>query len=268
MNKVAIITGGSSGIGRELVKVYAREGYNVFFSGRNSDRIRETETEVTGNYPVSCKGYQSDAGSEKDNKELIDEALDQFGRIDVLVCNAGVSMRALFSELDLKIFRKVMDVNFFGAVYAVKYALPHILESKGNIIAISSVNGVRSTPARSAYSASKFAMEGFFESLRTELLKSDVHVLVVNPGFTSTRIRKNALDAHGNVQGVSPRNERKMMSPEEVAERTFKAMKKKKRKLVLTRVGRWLIRLNYYFPKKIDKIVYNVLAREPNSPFK
>lgn len=267
MKKVAIITGGSSGIGKELVKLYAREGYNVLFTGRNQNRIKETENEVNKQGNVAI-GLQLDASKKEENEKMIDLAIEKYGRIDVLICNAGISMRALFKDLDIEVFKKVMDINFYGAIYAVKYALPYITKSKGNIIAISSINGLRSTPARSAYSASKFAMEGFFETLRTELLKSDVHVLVVNPGFTSTKIRMNALDANGSTQGQSPRDEKKMMSPQEVAERTYKAMKRKKRKLILTRTGRWLIRLNYYFPKKIDRIVYNVLAKEPNSPFK
>ena len=267
MKKVAIITGGSSGIGKELVRVYSGEGYHVLFTGRNEDRLQATQKEFSTD-EVECIGLKLDASLEKDNKELIDQALEKFGRIDVLICNAGVSMRALFQDLELDVFKKVMDINFYGPIYAVKYALPHLLASKGNIVAISSINGHRSTPARSAYSASKFAMEGFFESLRTELLKSNVHVLVVNPGFTGTKIRVNALDANGHTQGESPRDERNMMSPGEVAERTFRAMKRKKRKLLLTRTGRWLVRLNYYFPGIIDRIVYNVLAREPDSPFK
>lgn len=264
MNKVAIITGGSAGIGKELVKIYAENGYRVVFTGRDKDKIDQ----VQQGHSEGVVGLQLDAASEKDNKTLIDETIRKFGRIDVLICNAGISMRALFNDLDLEVFKRVMDINFYGTVYAVKYALPHILETKGDIIGISSINGHRSTPARSAYSASKFALEGFMESLRTELLRSGVHVLVVNPGFTSTEIRINALDAKGNPQGRSPREERKMMTAEEVARRTYKAMVKRKRKLLLTRTGRWLVRLNYYFPKKIDRIVYNVLAREDGAPFK
>jgi len=206
MQKVAIITGGSSGIGKSLVLKYANEGYAVVFTGRNSERMARVISEL-GDKPHLA--LELDAAGEADNKKLIDETVNKFGRIDVLICNAGISMRALFEELDLDVFRKLMDINFYGAIYATKFALPHLLESKGTIIAISSINGWRSTPARTAYSSSKFAMQGFYEALRTEVMTRGVHVLVVCPGFTSSNIRNAALTADGKVQGEPPRDEKK-----------------------------------------------------------
>ena len=203
MEKVAVITGGSSGIGKSLVLKYALEGYAVVFTGRNEGRVRETEEaldEIGGTYLA----LRLDSASQKDNQQLIDEAIKKFGSIDVLICNAGISMRALFEDIDLDVFKQLMDINFYGAIYAVKAALPHLLESKGSIVGISSINGRRSTPARSAYTSSKFAMEGFLETLRMEVMSRGVHVLVVRPGFTSSNIRNAALTADGKSQGESP----------------------------------------------------------------
>jgi short-subunit dehydrogenase len=209
----------------------------------------------------------ADAGSEADNKRMAEEALTRFGRIDILINNAGISMRALFQDLDLEVFRKVMDTNFWGTVYATKYCLPAILDSKGSVIGISSINGYRGTPARTAYTASKYAMNGFFESLRTEVMKKGVHVLVVAPGFTSSNIRNTALTADGSSQGESPRDESKMMTSEEVATRILRATTSRKRDLVLTTQGKLAVFLNKWIPGILDGIVYNQMAKEKDSPF-
>ena len=265
--QVAIITGGSSGIGKALVHTYADNGYAVVFTGRNEERMLEVEAELAKKN-ATFLGLRLDAAGIADNQSLIDQTVAKFGRIDVLICNAGIGMRALFEEMDIEVFQKVMDINFNGMLYATKFALPHILKSKGSIIGISSINGHRGTPARTAYTASKFAMEGFFESLRTEVMKRGVHILVVSPGFTSSNIRNQALAADGKSQGESPRDEGKMMSAEEVATQTYKAMVKRKRDLVLTTQGKLAVFLNKWMPGRMDKIVYNVMAKEPDSPFK
>lgn len=265
IQKVAVITGGSSGIGKSLVLKYASEGYAVAFTGRSGERMAQVADEL-GERPHLA--LVSNAADQADNQKMIDATIEKFGRIDVLVCNAGISMRALFEEVDLDVFKQLMEINFYGAIYATKFALPYLLESKGTIIAISSINGWRSTPARSAYSSSKFAMQGFFESLRTEIMNRGVHVLVVCPGFTSSNIRNAALTADGKVQGESPRDEKKMMSSDEVAERTFRAAKKKKRDLILTFQGKMAVFLNKLIPSRLDKMVYNMMKKEPDSPLK
>jgi short-subunit dehydrogenase len=150
----------------------------------------------------------------------------------------------------------------------VKYALPWILKSKGSIVGISSINGRRATPARSAYSASKYAMEGFLESLRTEVMKRGVHVLSVCPGFTASNIRNKALNAQGASQQESPRNEQKMMSAEEVADLTYRAVRLRKRDLVLTMQGKLAVLLNKIFPAMMDNMVWKVMKNEPDSPVK
>lgn len=265
-NKVVIITGGSSGIGKALALACARRGAKVVITGRNEERLHAVGQELDAlNAPNLV--LKLDVAVETDNQQLVDETLKTFGSIDVLINNAGISMRALFEEIQLDVFRKVMDINFYGTLYATKYCLPHILKSKGTIVGVSSINGYRGTPARSAYTASKYAMNGFFEALRTEVMHRGVHVLVVCPGFTGTNIRNAALTADGSQQGESPRDEGKMMTADEVAEATLKAMRRKKRDLVLTSQGKLAVFLNKWMPGRMDKIVFNVFAKEPDSPF-
>lgn len=211
---------------------------------------------------------QADVSAEADAKRIIDETLAKFGQIDVLINNAGISMRALFEEMDLSVLKRLMDTNFWGAVYCTKYALPHLLETKGSVVGISSIAGKKGLPGRTGYSASKFALEGFLETLRIENLKKDLHVLVACPGFTASDIRISSLSADGSAQGESPREENKMMSAQTVAHEIAEAVINRKRDLILTFNGRLTVWLNKFFPALIDKLVYKHMAKEPGSPFK
>ena len=150
--------------------------------------------------------------SKKDCQHLISETISKFKKIDVLINNAGISMRATLEDMNLSVMKKVMDINFYGTVFCTKYALPHILKSKGSVVGVSSIAGYKGLPARTAYSASKFAMQGFLESLRIENLKKGLHVLIACPGFTASNIRNTALSKDGEVQKESPRDESKMMT--------------------------------------------------------
>lgn len=177
-------------------------------------------------------------------------------------------MRAIFEEVDPEVIRKVMDINFYGAVYATKACLPEIIRNKGSIVGISSIAGFRGLPARTGYSASKFALNGFLEALRTELLNSGVHVLTACPGFTASNIRKRSLTEDGSSQGESPRKEEKMMTAEECATHIYRATVKRKRSLVLTFQGRMVVFLNKWLPHFADRIVYNVMKKEANTPIR
>lgn len=265
-NKVVVITGATSGIGEACAAVFGAAGAQLVITGRNAQKLEATAAKLQA-MNLTVLPLLADAGSEADNKRMAEEAIARFGRIDILINNAGISMRALFQDLDLEVFRKVMDTNFWGTVYATKFCLPAILDSKGSIIGISSINGYRGTPARTAYTASKYAMNGFFESLRTEVMKKGVHVLVVAPGFTSSNIRNTALTADGSSQGESPRDESKMMTSEEVATRILEATTRRKRDLVLTTQGKLAVFLNKWIPGILDGIVYNQMAKEKDSPF-
>jgi short-subunit dehydrogenase len=265
--KVVIITGASSGIGKSLAEEFARHGARLVIAARQQDKLNETKIQLAQS-GAEIISVAANVSKEEDCMRIINEAVSKFGGIDVLICNAGISMRAIFDELNLNVMKNLMDVNFWGTVYCAKYALPYLLKSKGSIVGISSIAGKKGLPARTGYSASKFAMEGFLETLRTENLKRDLHVLVASPGFTATNIRNAALTKDAAKQGSSPRNEKKMMSSEEVAHHIYKAVVKRKRDLVLSTEGKLTVWLDKFFPGLVDKLVYNHMAKEKNSPLK
>ena len=161
-----------------------------------------------------------------------------------------------------------MDVNFWGAVYCTKYALPYILKSKGSIVGITSIAGFHGLPGRSGYSASKFALHGFLETLRIENLKNGLHVLIAAPGFTASNVRKAALSADGTPQGESPLNENKLMTAEKVAQKIAKGILNRKRNIIISFEGKITVLLQRVIPKSLDRLFYNHMAKEPNSPFK
>lgn len=267
-NKVVIITGASSGIGKALVYEFARRGAKIAMGARNLEELKKIENDLKTRGTDSIS-VQTDVTNETDCKNLVETAHDHFGRIDVLVNNAGISMRALFDDLDLDVVRRLMDVNFWGTVYCTKYALPYILQTKGSLVGIISVAGFLGLPGRTGYSASKFAVRGFLNTLRVENLKKGLHVLVAAPGFTASNIRKTALVADGSQQGESPRAESKMMSSERCAQIIVNGVVKRKREIVMTLVeGKISVFLSKWFPSLLDKLAYSHMAKEPDSPFK
>jgi len=264
-NKVVIITGASSGIGKSLAVVFAKAGANVIVAARNLEKLNQLKDELKGLYIIPI---QTDVSKEEDCKKLIDETIRHYGTIDILINNAGISMRAIFEEVDLNVIRQLMDINFWGTVYCTKFALPYILKNKGSVVGVSSIAGYKGLPARTGYSASKFAMQGFLETLRIENLKKGLHVLIACPGFTASNIRNTALSKNGTMQGESPLKEEKLMTSEEVAKQIFKAIIKRKDRIIMTTQGKLVVLLNKFFPKLIDKMVYNHMAKEPNTPLK
>ena len=266
--KVVLITGASSGIGLACAEVFGKAGARIVITGRSEARLREAESSLKAQ-GIECLAIVADVSVEQDNQMMMEKCLEAFGRLDILINNAGISMRALFEEADLAVIQKVMGINFYGTVYATKYALPHLIASQGAIVGVSSIAGYRGLPARTGYSASKFAMQGFLEALRTELLPKKVHVLIACPGFTASNIRNTALAKDGTAQGESPRDEQEMMSAEAVAQHIFKAVQRKKHRLVLTGQGKLTVFLNKWLPAALmDRLVFNSLAKEADSPLK
>ncbi|HBF89152.1 MAG TPA: short chain dehydrogenase [Bacteroidales bacterium] len=264
--KVVIITGASSGIGLACANEFAKRGAKLVLAARNIEKLEEVRKSIEV-YSCEVLIVKTDVSIEEDCKNLIRKTIEKFNGIDILINNAGISMRALFADLDLSVIKQLMDINFWGTVYCTKYALPYLLNSKGSVAGISSIAGYKGLPGRTGYSASKFAMHGFLETLRIENLKTGLHVLIAAPGFTASNIRKTALASDGSMQGETPRNEDKMMPAEEVAKHLANAIEKRKRTLILTMQGKMTVLLNKFFPKFMDKMVYNHMAQEPNSPF-
>ena len=267
-NKTVIITGASSGIGKALAYEFGKKGANVVLAARNLTNLNEIVEDLEKN-GISALAVQTDVTSENDCRVLIEKTIERFGRIDVLINNAGISMRALLIDLQLDVMRRVMDTNYWGTVYCTKFALPHLLETGGSLVGMISIGGYIGLPGRSAYSAAKFAIRGFLDSIRVENRKTGLHVLVVAPGFTTSNIRRAALLADGSAQGETPRDENHMMSAEEVASHVYKALLKRRRHLVLTFYqGKLTILVAKIFPKLVDSQVYKTFAKEPDSPLK
>lgn len=267
LQKVIIITGASSGIGKALAIEAAKRNYSVVITGRNKAKLLTVFEAISNINHQQAHYVVSDVSVEKDCKRIVDETICRFGQIDILINNAGISMRALFSELNLDVIKNLMNTNFWGTVYCTKFALPYIIQQKGSIVAISSIAGFTPLPARTGYAASKAAIHGFLNTLRLEVQKHGVHVMIAAPGFTESNIRFTALTADGTPQGESPRAEEKMMKAEEVAYKVMNAIEKRKRQLILTSQGKMTVTLYKFFPKFIDKLIYNHMKKEPNSPF-
>lgn len=266
--KIVVITGASSGIGKALAFEFASRGSKIVLAARNLDKLKEVEEsiKVMGNEVLTVK---TDVSIEGDCKNLIKETFTKFGGIDVLINNAGISMRALFVDLDLSVIKNLMDVNFWGTVYCTKFAMPYITKSKGSVVGVISIAGYVGLPARSGYSASKYAVRGFLDTLRAENLKTGVHVLVAAPGFTTSNVRNVALTADGSSQGETPRDESKMMTAEECARLIANAVVKRKRELIMTFLeGKLTVWLKKWFPTLLEKLIYSHMAKEPDSPLK
>ncbi len=266
-DKVVIITGASSGIGKALAERFGKAGAKIVITGRNEANLMETSQQLT-QQGIDNLPLVADVSVEDDNRRMAEQTLAHYGKIDVLINNAGISMRALFEELDMSVIHKVMDINFYGTVYATRYCLPHILQTKGSVVGISSIAGFRGLPARTGYSASKFAVNGFLEVLRTEMLHRGVHVLTACPGFVASNIRNRALTKDGSIQGESPRDEAGMMTAQACADHVYQAVLKRKKILIMTAKDKLSVFLNKWFPIWMDKVVYNIMAKENDSPFK
>lgn len=263
-DKTVVITGASSGIGLALAEAFASHGAHVVLGARRYVDLCVLAQDLEKRYPVRALAVQCDVSVEQDCEQLVSQAMATFGRIDVLVNNAGISMRALFADAEVSVLKRLMDVNFWGTVYCTKFALPHLLETAGSVVAVSSIAGYRGLPGRTGYSASKFAMNGFVESLRVENLKTGLHVMLACPGFTASNIRETALNKEGNQQGESSMDEQAMMSAEAVAKRIMDGVRQRKRTLVMTRQGKLAVWMNKWAPAWVDKQVYRLFAKEKN----
>lgn len=276
--KVVIITGASSGIGLATAKEFASKGDCVVLAARNAEKLKSTVESLGQQYGQEAElenkkvprfiAVATDVVKEEDCKNLITKTVEVYGRIDVLVNNAGISMRAMFKDLDLSVIKNLMDVNFWGTVYCTKYALNYLLKSKGSVVGVISIAGFKGLPARTGYSSSKFAIYGFLDTLRVEHLHDGLHVMIFAPGFTASNIRFTALTADGSAQGETPRDEGKMMSAEEVAARLVKGVYKRKAQIILTPIGKLTVWLNKFFPRLVDRLEYNYMKKEPDSPLK
>ena len=253
-DKIVAITGGSDGIGKALVAQFLKLGAKVSTCARSQNKLDELSREFNS---TDLMVFTADVSKQAACISFIENTVAKWGTIDILINNAGISMRALVKDVSMDTLKNVMDINFWGSVYCTKAALPFVTQNKGVIVGVSSIAGYRGLPGRSGYSASKYALNGWLEALKTELYGSGTHVMWVCPGFTTSNIRNAALDKDAKAQGESPMDEGEMMSSEECATHIIQAISKRKRTLVLTFTGKRTVFMNKFFPAWADKLVHH-----------
>ena len=260
-DKVVVITGASKGIGAELARQLAKRGAKLVLAARNAQELEAVakECEKAGALAITVK---ADVALERDCAAIMSGAALAFGGIDVLVNNAGATMWARFEDInDMSILERIMQVNYMGAVYCTRHALPYLRQSNGVLCGISSLAGRTGVPTRTGYSASKHAMTGFFDSLRIELADSGVAVTMVYPGFVSTGIRENATGPDGKPIRVSPVKEGEVMGVEECARLIVAAIEGRKREVIMTARGKMGLWLKLLAPALVDRIASRAIER-------
>lgn len=251
--KTVVITGGASGIGAAIARRFGSEGARIGILDFDKKSLDAIASDLTG-AGIEVSAHQCDVTNEAQCIKAMKEVISHFGGVDVLVNNAGITQRSLFRDTTIQVIRKVMEVNFFGSINCTKAALESLIERKGMIIVITSIAGIAPLYGRTGYSASKHALHGFFESLRTELKDVGVHVMMVSPGFTQTNLQTRALDGTGKIN-LRPRSiPGTQTTPESVAKAVYKGACRKKRSIVLTFVGKLS-----YFTIKFFSVFYEYL---------
>ena len=237
--KIIVITGASDGIGAEMARQLAADGKaktGLVLAARNESALHTVavQCQARGTQTLVVK---TDVGVQADCRALVDKTIAQFGRIDAIINNAGISAQALFADVkadDLGWYEDLMRVNLWGSVWCTHAALPHLKATQGSVVAVSSLAGLVGVPGRTAYSASKFAMTGFFEALRAELKTAGVSVTTAYPGVVATQIRHHGLNAKGEAAGSSGLKENDAMSVEECARLIINGMQQRQREVVMT----------------------------------
>jgi len=260
-HKVALVTGGASGIGLATCWELARQGARIAMLDMD-EKALEFQQQI-----FSDQGYQTltivcDVTNESDCQSAVHQTLKKFGQIDILFNNAGITQRGLFEKTDMLVFKRVMDVNFFGSLYCTKAALPNLIQTQGIIIVNESIAGVAPLLGRTGYSASKHALHGLFTSLRCELRHKGVHVMIVCPGFIRTNLQTRALGSDGRIADHAQTMVGKADTPENAARQIVKGIIQKKPLLVLTIIGKLSYHVSRWFPLLYERIMTRQLRKE------
>ncbi|MBI9074918.1 MAG: SDR family oxidoreductase [Desulfatibacillum sp.] len=260
-DKVVVITGAAGGLGKALCKQFGMAGARIAATDMDPAQVEALVEELT-NAGFACNGYALDVTDEKACWDVMKSITKDMGRIDVLVNNAGITHRSSFEQTQAKVFRKVMDVNFFGSLYCTMAAIEQLKKNKGAIVVTSSIAGLTPLLGRTGYSASKHALHGLFESLRSEMADKGVDVTIACPGFTKTNIDKAALDFDGQPTKHPQSTVGKVSTPEETAEHIFFAAARSKPLAVLSLVGKlsWIIQRLH--PPLFERIMTNSVKHE------
>jgi len=253
-NKVVLITGSSQGIGRATALEFSRLGAKIVLNGRNQERL-DTAEQVLRQAGAEVYAIQADITREEEAKALIGQAIEHFGQLDILINNAGISMRGNFAELEPAVYRSVFTTNVFGVTNLTIPAMPHIKKAKGSIVFVSSLAGIRGLPGLSAYCASKKSLRAIAESIRIEEAASDIHVGLIQVGFTEIDFNKQTVAADGKLTTISDRSQFKAASKESVAKAIVKNVKKRKFITTLTTLGKLNAFVQAIAPGLVEKIL-------------
>jgi short-subunit dehydrogenase len=253
-DKVAIITGSSMGIGKATAFLLAKQGVKIVLNGRDEEKLLKVKAEMLAN-GYEAIAVKADVTLPDDCEKIVKMTIDAFGRIDILINNAGVSMRGNFENLDNSVFKKVYDTNILGAIFPTKYAMPFIKANKGSIVFISSVAGIRGLPGISAYCSAKMAITALAESLKLEMHGSGIHIGIVHVGFTQNEADKKTIDASGKMIPIAERSNKKSQTTEEVAKAILKYIRKRRFKTVISFLGKMNVFTNKLMPRIADKIL-------------
>lgn len=257
-NKIVWIAGASSGIGESLVYAFIREGARVIASAPFMDQLNQVR-EKCGDKKEYCKVLPLDMLHPDNFHELVQQVIVEYNRIDILIHVAGISQRSLVQETELETVRKIMEINFFGAVALTKAVLPVMLEQGGGqIAAVSSIVGKFGFPLRSIYSASKHALHGFFESLQAENLKNNIHITMIIPGRVNTGISFNAVTGDGKTWGKKDPGQEEGISTEKAAKVILKALSKKKKEVLVGGKELTMVYIKRFFPGLFWKMVNKI----------
>jgi NAD(P)-dependent dehydrogenase (short-subunit alcohol dehydrogenase family) len=263
--KTVLVTGAGGGLGRAVAVHFATAGAHIVALDRNGDAVQALGAELAAR-GHSCLALPCDVTDDAACARAVEAGIARFGSLDVLVNNAGISHRSAFAATGLGVIRRVMEVNFFGAVNCMHAALPHLIAARGLVIAISSVAGFTPLVARTGYSASKHALHGFFDSLRAELAPQGVAVMVVCPSFIATRIDRNALGGDGQPVRHAQVTVGRPVTADDAAERIVAAAAGRRRLLLIGRTARQAWWLNRLAPRLYARIMARRLRSELESP--
>lgn len=256
-DKVIVVTGAASGIGAAICRKFAEEGAKICLMDADEKGVKDMEHSLKESgfeaFAVTC-----DVSVEDECDYAIKVFMMRYGGIDVLVNNAGITQRGAFRQTRSEVYKKVMNINFFGSLYCTKAAIESIVERKGMIIVVESVAGVTPLLGRSGYCASKHALHGLFTTIRTEIRNAGAHVMIVCPGFVKTNLQTRALGADGNVTKHPQSTVGKQTTPESVADEIYLTAQKRKNMVVLTFMGK----LGYWVSRVAPILYEKLMARQ------
>ncbi|MEN8155716.1 MAG: SDR family oxidoreductase [Bacteroidota bacterium] len=267
--KVALVTGSTAGLGKELALQLCSGGARVALNGRDPEKLDEIASELR-EQGFDVFAVQGDVGNPEDCRRVIDQCVEHFGRLDILISNAGISSGGKFTDTNPEIFKRVFDINTLGTIYITRYALPHIQKTGGSIVFISSLAALVGLPYASLYCSSKMALTAIGQSLQVELRGTGVHVGIVYVGFLKNGPDKRVVGPDGNLQPTGSRETVRLQPMDQAGRAIIRVIQKRKRKKVMSLMGKlvhtglhlapWLVRLIVIRSKKRARDAYEPRA--------